>query len=136
MTARSTGTKHIPAGGKSTAPTLLTVTGDGARIEGRFEIADSIQIDCEVAGELTIGGKLVIGEKGVVTAEVRTVDAVIHGIYDGTMVATGEVEIAATGRVNGTVETRSLVVSKGGVFNGTLVEAHEAAPVGLAEESP
>ena len=29
--------------------------------EGKFDIADSIQIECEVGGELNVGGKLVIG---------------------------------------------------------------------------
>lgn len=59
--------------------TLLTVVGGHARMEGKFEIADSIQIECEVGGELNVGGKLVIGEKGVVTANVQTVDAIIKG---------------------------------------------------------
>jgi cytoskeletal protein CcmA (bactofilin family) len=99
---------------------LLSVTGESARIEGKFEIAESIQIECEVGGELTVGGRLVIGEKGIVNANVQTVDAVIMGQYDGNMVATGNVEITATGRVSGNIETDSLVISKGGFFNGNV----------------
>ena len=30
---------------------LLTVLGESARIEGKFNIGDSIQIECEVAGK-------------------------------------------------------------------------------------
>src|SRR5712691_12349308 len=85
--------------------TLLTVVGDHARMEGKFEIADSLQIECEVGGELNVGGKLVIGAKGVVNADVRTVDAIILGQYEGNMVASGNVEITATGRVKGNIET-------------------------------
>src|SRR5215468_10823762 len=84
---------------------LLTIMGDSAKMEGKFQIADSIQIECEVGGELRVGGKLVIGEKGVVNANVETVDAVILGHYDGNMTATGNVEIAATGRVSGNIKT-------------------------------
>ena len=102
--------------------TLLTVVGDHARMEGKFEIADSIQIECEVGGELNVGGKLVIGQKGVVSADVRTVDAIIMGQYEGNMVATGNVEIAATGRVSGNIETDYLVISKGGFFNGNVIK--------------
>ncbi len=124
------------------AATLLTVVGDHARMEGKFEIADSIQIECEVGGELNVGGKLVIGEKGVVNADVRTVDAIIMGQYDGNMVATGNVEIAATGRVSGNVETDSLVISKGGFFNGNVIKIKDKEqeaqkgprPVYLVEE--
>ncbi len=36
-------------------------------------------IECEVGGELTVGRTLVLGERAVVHADVRTVDAVIKG---------------------------------------------------------
>ncbi len=99
---------------------LLTVTGDSARLEGKFTIGDSIQIECEVVGEINVEGKLVIGDKGVVRADVETVDALIRGHYEGKMVATGNVEITSTGRVSGNIETDSLVISKGALFNGTV----------------
>jgi cytoskeletal protein CcmA (bactofilin family) len=130
----------IQTNGHSAAPvTLLTVVGETARMEGKFDIADSIQIECEVGGELRVGGKLVIGEKGVVNANVETVDAIILGHYDGNMTATGNVEIAATGRVSGNIKTDSLVISKGGFFNGNVSKIHDESqnsqrPVYLIEE--
>ena len=115
-----------PTEGLSAPPvTLLTVVGDTAKIEGKFQIADSIQIECEVGGELQVGGKLIIGEKGVVNATVETVDAVIRGHYDGHMTATGNVQIAATGRVRGNIKTDSLVISKGGCFRGNVAKMNE-----------
>ncbi len=128
---------HEPAAAPST---LLTIVGQQSRVEGKFEIADSIKIECEVGGELTVGGQLVIGEHGVVTADVRTVDAVIKGRYDGNMVATGNVEISATGRVSGNIETDSLVISQGGFFNGNVAKIRELdamasqRPVHLVED--
>ena len=120
---------------------LLSVVGTVARLEGKFDIADSIRIECEVGGELTVGNTLVIGQSGVVTADVRTVDAVIMGQYEGNLVATGNVEITASGRVNGNIETDSLVINKGGFFNGNVVkiqgepQAQKALrPVYLMEE--
>ena len=76
-------------------------------------------------------------EKGVVNANVQTVDAVIQGAYEGNMVASGNVEITSTGRVVGNIETDSLVISKGGFFNGNVSkrQGREAkAPVYLVEE--
>ena len=105
--------------------TLLTVVGDNARMEGKFDITDSIQIECEVLGEVNVGGKLVIGEKGVVNANVQTVDAIIMGHYEGNMIATGDVEITETGRVSGNIHTDSLVISKGGFFNGNVTKIHD-----------
>jgi cytoskeletal protein CcmA (bactofilin family) len=64
----------------------------------------------------------VIGHRGAVRADVQTVDAIIHGEYEGNMVATGSVEITPTGRADGNIETNSLVISKGGFFNGNVVK--------------
>ena len=114
---------------RSSAPmTLLAIGGQRARLDGRFEITDSVHVECEVSGELFVGGQLVIGEKGVVKADVQTLDAVVHGVYEGNLVATGTVEIAATGRVTGNVQTDSLVISKGGFFNGNVEKINEQAP--------
>jgi len=115
--------------GQSTgAPvTLLAVTGQSAKMKGKFEIADSVHVECEVGGELIVGGQLVIGERGNVAATVRTVDAIVHGTYEGDMVATGTVEISVTGRVTGNIETDSLVIAKGGFFNGSVIKKTRAA---------
>ncbi|MFQ5896874.1 MAG: polymer-forming cytoskeletal protein [Candidatus Methylomirabilia bacterium] len=111
--------------GPGVSTTLFTIVGDQAKLEGKFEITESIEIECEVGGHLKVSGKLVIGEKGVVRADVETVDAVIQGQYEGNMVATGNVEITATGRVSGNIETDSLLISKGGFFNGNVVKMKE-----------
>jgi len=117
-----------PVSAKPIEPaTLLTVVGEHARMEGKFDITDSIQIECEVGGEVNVGGKLVIGQKGVVNANVQTVDAIIMGHYEGNMVATGDVEITETGRVSGNIQTDSLVISKGGFFNGNVTKMNEGA---------
>ncbi len=110
---------------------LLTVVGESAHLEGKFNITESIQIECEVAGEINVEGKLIIGNRGVVRADVRTSDALIMGQYEGNMVATGIVEITSTGRVSGNIETDSLMISKGGFFNGNVVKMQrgpEAVP--------
>src|ERR1700752_2117252 len=87
----------------------------------------AIQVEGEVGGEMTVGGKLVIGEKGVVNANVQTVDAIIKGSYQGNMIATGNVEITDTGRVTGNITTDSLVISKGGFFNGNVTKMNDAS---------
>jgi cytoskeletal protein CcmA (bactofilin family) len=56
------------------------------------------------------------------------------------MVATGNVEITATGRVSGNIETESLVISQGGFFNGNVAKIREQdalaspRPVHLVED--
>jgi cytoskeletal protein CcmA (bactofilin family) len=55
------------------------------------------------------------------------VDAIIMGHYEGNMIATGNVEIADTGRVTGNIQTDSLVIAKGGFFNGNITKMNESA---------
>ena len=125
--AQKPGSLPASENGQPAAPAipLLSVVGERARMEGKFDIADSIQVECEVGGEMNVGGKLVIGEKGRVNANVQTVDAVVMGHYAGNMIATGNVEIAETGRVTGNITTDSLVISKGGFFNGNVAKMNE-----------
>src|SRR3990170_1721747 len=145
MLRRSTPQKPDPSelakeGGQTSLTPLLTVMGGDAKIEGKFDITDSIEIECKIGGELRVGGKLVIGDRGSVHADVQTVDAIIHGEYEGNMVATGSVEISPSGRVDGNIETNSLVISKGGFFNGNVVklkETEEGKPaIHLVKEMP
>jgi cytoskeletal protein CcmA (bactofilin family) len=42
------------------------------------------------------------------------------GQYEGNLMATGDVEITATGRVTGNLQTDSLVIARGGFFNGSV----------------
>ncbi|MDD5660164.1 MAG: polymer-forming cytoskeletal protein, partial [Actinomycetota bacterium] len=73
--------------------TLLTIKGDSAKIEGKLIISKSIEIDCEVCGELVVDGQVVIQQSGYVNADVKTIDATINGVYEGNMEATGNVQI-------------------------------------------
>ncbi|HEY0995304.1 MAG TPA: polymer-forming cytoskeletal protein, partial [Gemmatimonadaceae bacterium] len=106
----------------------------GARLEGRFDIEESIEVQCQVTGELRVGGTIVIGEQGEVSADITTVNAVILGSYTGNLKASGSIEIAATGRVSGTLESDELVIAKGGVFTGTVARPEPQPAVQVAQD--
>lgn len=111
------------------AKTLLTIIGDKAKIDGKFKISKSIEIDCEIKGQLDVSGQLIIQKNGFVRADVKTVDAEITGKYEGNLEATGNVEIKETGLVNGNIKTDSLIINQGGVFSGSVTRMSETAEV-------
>src|SRR5438132_1137944 len=131
---------QAPDGGKPATPVpLLTVVGDHARMEGKFEIADSIQIECEVGGELNVGVKLVIGGKGAVNANVKTVDAIIMGRYGGNIMATGDVDNQDAGRVTGPNRGGIVLINGevgGNVLGSARVEIRGTARVFGDVEAP
>src|SRR2546428_5024721 len=89
---------QAPDGGKPATPVpLLTVVGDHARMEGKFEIADSIQIECEVGGELNVGVKLVIGGEGAVNARPQTGGRAVTGRHQGHTVGARPAVVTETG---------------------------------------
>ncbi|MCL4378848.1 MAG: polymer-forming cytoskeletal protein [Actinobacteria bacterium] len=100
--------------------TLLTIKGDSAKIEGKLVISKSIEIDCEIHGELVVDGQLIIQQSGYVNADVKTIDATVNGVYEGNMEATGNVQITQSGKVNGNIKTDSLIIEKGGIFSGNV----------------
>ena len=106
--------------GKEESRTLLTITGNKARVEGKLDVSQSIEIGCEVVGELLIDGQLVIQKEGVVSADVTTIDAKIIGKFEGNLKGTGKIEITDTGVVDGNIKTDSLVISEGGIFSGKV----------------
>jgi cytoskeletal protein CcmA (bactofilin family) len=105
--------------------TLLTIKGNSAKIEGKLIISNSIEIDCEITGELNVDGKLIIQPSGHVNADVKTTDAMINGVYEGNMEATGNVQITETGKSRGNIKTDSLIIEKGGVFAGNVERISE-----------
>ena len=106
--------------------TLLTITGDKAKIDGKFKISKSIEIDCEIKGQLQVAGQLIIQKNGFVSADVKVVDAEIIGKYEGNMEASGKVEIKETGVVSGNIKTDCLIINQGGIFSGNVTRISES----------
>jgi len=106
--------------GKEESRTLLTIVGNKAKIEGKLDVSQSIEIGCEVVGELIVDGQMVIQKEGVVSADVTTIDAKIIGKFEGNLKGTGKVEITETGVVDGNIKTDSLIINEGGIFSGKV----------------
>ena len=114
---------------KEGSRTLLTITGDSVVLEGKFKISKSIEIDCEVKGQLDVEGQVIIQRDGYVSADVRTTDAEVFGRYEGNMVASGNVEIKETGIVSGNIKTDSLIINKDGIFSGNVSRISDSGEV-------
>ena len=77
-------------------------------INGRFE------------GTLDTKGNLSVGEQAQVTATINGERIIIGGRVHGTVLATGLVEVLASGRIHGKIQTPRLIVHDGATVHGTL----------------
>ncbi|HUP90334.1 MAG TPA: polymer-forming cytoskeletal protein [Longimicrobiales bacterium] len=104
-------------------PALL-INDPHARIEGRFETTEEIEIGCDLTGEI-IAGRLHITQTGNVSGVVHTVDAVIAGRFEGDIVATGSLEVLSGGFLGGNVQTDGLSIARGAAFRGQVQQLNQ-----------
>ena len=101
------------------ADRLKMVLGENARITGDVESTGAIFIDGAIRGNVE-GAKVILGEHGCVDGDIKAGTIIIGGTVTGRLDGAEKVEIKATGRVAGDIETKVLVIAAGGVFNGNV----------------
>jgi cytoskeletal protein CcmA (bactofilin family) len=103
---------------------------EGTEIDGEVRFADELRIDGKLTGKvLSSKGRLTVGNPGNVEADIEVGTASIGGTVVGTLVASVKVEILATGRVFGNIQSPALIIEEGAVFEGRCEMAKCAAPV-------
>ena len=135
FSSRDRGEREI-SGKEEESRTLLTIVGNKARIEGKLDVSQSIEIGCEIVGEVIVDGQMVIQKEGVVSADVTTIDARIIGKFEGNMKGTGKVEITETGVVDGNIKTDSLIINEGGIFSGKVTRITQGEEKGKKKFKP
>lgn len=92
--------------------------GPGARFEGKLTFKGTVRVDTAFKGTITTNDVLLVGERAALEANVSCGSVVVSGSVTGNIEARSTVELAPTARVNGNVETPSLVVQKGAYLSG------------------
>ena len=101
--------------------------GRGIEVNGDIAFSDRLQVDGKTHGKLTSeSGTLIIGESGLIEAQVDVGVCVVHGTVHGNLIARSKLEIRRSGRVHGDVITPVLLVEEGAVFNGAIRMSQEA----------
>jgi len=97
-----------------------TVIGPGSLIKGDLHSKGTLRIDGNVEGNIRADATVIIGEKGVVKANVSAAHVVIGGTVHGNVHGREKVEVLSTGRMYGDVSTAAskFVVAEGVIFEG------------------
>ncbi len=69
---------------------------------------------------------------GVVDANIEVSVATIQGTVNGDIIATQRIELGRAGKLNGNIQTPSLIIEQGGVFEGSCKMIQQKA----ASEKP
>jgi len=131
----STPTAGRPTGRAEAGEKRVLQLGKGISIQGSVTEAERIVIEGTMESQLLQCQELAISHSGVFKGGVHVEDADIAGVFDGTLTATGNLIIRATGRVLGVARSRRLSVEDGGQLTGRMemiTDAPASSPMAVA----
>ena len=124
MTESETLAKDIKEG------TLSGFVGGGTVVTGEANFKAMMRVDGHLSGRVSSSsGTLIVGANGKVDANIEVAVAVIHGTINGDIIATQRLELGRAAKVNGNIQTPSLIIEQGAVFEGSckMVQAVDKA---------
>lgn len=93
--------------------------GEDTVFSGTLTFNGVVRIDGRMDGEVHTDDTLIIGEKGILEADITAGTVICHGKVKGTIKATKRIEIHANSEVVGSISAPSLLVETGALFDGT-----------------
>ena len=122
--------------------TLSGFVGGGTVVTGEANFKAIMRVDGHLSGRVSSSsGTLIVGANGKVDANIEVAVAVIHGTINGDIIATQRLELGRAAKVNGNIQTPSLIIEQGAVFEGSckmvqMTQAADKAKSNAKKEEP
>jgi len=97
----------------------VNIINAGTDITGDIKSAGDIRIDGSLKGNLNTKGKIVIGQTGKINGEIVCKNSEVSGIIEGKIVVGQLLNLKASSKIFGDIETSKLSIEPGAVFSGT-----------------
>ncbi len=93
----------------------------GSHIQGDLVFEDTFRVDGKLTGTVKSDGDLVVGEEGVIEAEVAVGRLFVSGTLRGEVQATRRIELASSARVEATLTSPTMVIEEGAKMDGRCI---------------
>lgn len=104
-----------------------TIIGATVNVEGNFVSSGDIIVDGRVSGTLKTSKNLRVGESAAIKADIEAANIVVAGEVRGHVTCAGRVEVLATGKIFGNVDTQTISIAHGAILHGKVgMSGHEA----------
>src|SRR5436305_4860950 len=114
---------------------LSGFVGNGTALTGEAIFKGMLRVDGHLSGQVkSEGGTLIVGNNGQVDADIEVAVATIHGTVNGDITASQRLELGRAAKVNGNIQTPSLVIEQGAVFEGGCKMVQQKAAAEKARE--
>ncbi|MGA9526408.1 MAG: polymer-forming cytoskeletal protein [Myxococcaceae bacterium] len=104
---------------RSGGEVLETLIGKGSEFDGKLTFEGQVHIEGKFNGQIHTKDTLIIGQSAKVQAEISAGTVIVKGVVEGNIKAQQLVELHASGRIKGNVETPALSIERGGTFEGS-----------------
>ena len=95
-----------------------TILSPDIDFSGTLNFEKPFLIKGKVSGVIKATGILLVDENAVVNADIEAARVIIRGFVKGDIVATGKVEVAVSGKLEGNVTAPEIHMESGCLFNG------------------
>jgi cytoskeletal protein CcmA (bactofilin family) len=111
-----------------------TLISEGCKIEGLITGTGNYMINGQVEGECDIDGSVTIAHGGFCKGLFKAQSVIVAGTVEGDIVAEGQVEIADTAKITGTVSGEAIAVAEGAVVEGVMKTTGRSEPQEFVEK--
>ncbi len=108
---------------------VMTFFGKGTHFKGVLTFEGIARIDGEIEGEIITQGTLVVGETGIIKAEITAGTVVVGGRVTGNIHAHQKIQLLPNSVVSGSLTTHSVIIEDGALLNGICEMQHIEEPV-------
>jgi len=96
----------------------INLIGTGTIIEGNVTSSGDIRIDGTLKGNMTTKGKVIIGETGKLSGEIKCKNLDVEGSIEGKAFVTELLSLRNRSKILGDISTNKLAIEPGAVFTG------------------
>ncbi len=118
--------------------TLTGFVGNGTTLTGEASFKGMLRVDGGLSGRVSSDdGTLIVSTNGRVDANVEVAVAQIYGTVNGDITATKRIEMGRTAKVTGNIQTPTLAIEQGAIFEGScrMVQPKEQTEKGADASS-
>jgi len=99
---------------------LSGFVGSGTLVTGEANFKAMMRVDGQLSGRVnSTSGTLIVGANGKVDANIEVAVAIVHGTVNGDIIATQRLELGRAAKLNGNIQTASLMIEPGALFEGS-----------------
>lgn len=107
--------------------------GVGSNFRGTLMVEGTLLVDGEFQGDILNCERIIVGPYGQARTDVHVKEAIVAGVFDGTVKAEERVILLSGARVRGDLTSHSIVIEDGVRFSGRCTMLDESEPTSTPE---